>query len=687
MSADRLANRLAQETSPYLLQHADNPVHWQAWSPETLALAQDLGKPILLSVGYAACHWCHVMAHESFEDAEVAAVMNELFVNVKVDREERPDIDTIYQQALALLGEQGGWPLTMFLTPAGEPFWGGTYFPKTPRFGRPGFPDVLRQVAMIHSQQQDKVAGNVAKLKEAMVKLSTPEPGSDIPVALIDEVAKRLAREVDPFLGGIGRAPKFPQPTLLLLLWRAWQRTGLVPFSRGVRLSLDQMCQGGIYDHLTGGFARYATDDAWLVPHFEKMLYDNGQLLELLAIVAREVESPLYRSRIAETVDWTLQRMITPTGAFAASYDADSEGEEGKFAVWTEAEIDAALADFPETDRALFKRLYDVTPEGNWEGRTIPNRSARLELETEEVEARLAAMRAALLAARDRRVQPGWDDKVLADWNGLMIVGLVEAGITLSRADWIAAARKAFDAIVQTHDTGDGRLHHSYRQERAAHPAAAEDYANLIRGGIRLHEATGDPAILDQARRWTKVLDAHYWDPAAGGYFTSADDTTDVIHRTKSAMDNAVPAANGTMAIALSRLWLLTGETGYRDRAEALVQAYAGEVARSLAPLASLLNGAELLHGARQVVIVGEGGEALRDLALRAAGPDRVVQWVAPGALPQGHPAAGKQPVEGKPAAYICDGPVCSLPITDSDQMIDRLARPLGETGDASQPD
>ncbi|NQW11898.1 MAG: thioredoxin domain-containing protein, partial [Alphaproteobacteria bacterium] len=634
-------------------------------------------KPILLSVGYAACHWCHVMAHESFENPEIAAVMNELFINIKVDREERPDIDALYQQALALLGEQGGWPLTMFLTPDGEPFWGGTYFPNTPRFGRPGFTDVLRQVAGVHQEQPDRVRENVGKLVEGLAKLATPEPGAGIDLAVTDAVAKRLVREIDPFWGGLGGAPKFPQPTLLLLLWRAGQRSGLEPYRHAVTLTLNAMAEGGIYDHLGGGFARYSVDEEWLAPHFEKMLYDNAQLIELMAIVGRDTGSPLLAQRVAETVAWLEREMLAENGAFAASYDADSEGEEGRFYVWSAAEIDSVLSEFDPDLVARFKQVYDVRPTGNWEGHTILNRRRLAGSVDAETDTALAPCRAALFEHRKDRLWPAWDDKVLADWNGLAIAGLAEAGGSFTRPDWLALARRAFDATVAALGHDDGRLHHAWRRGRAAHPATVDDYAALMRAAIRLYEATADVALLNRALSWVSTLDRHYRDAVHGGYFATADDTTDVIQRGKTAMDNAVPAGNGVLVEVFARLWLLTGDGAYRDRAETIVRAFAGEVARRLSPLASLLLGNELLIGGRQVVISGTGSEAnmLHTAALAAPGPARVVQRLDDtSTLADGHPAAGKTPIDGKAAAYVCDGPVCSLPLTDPAALRDRLA-------------
>jgi uncharacterized protein len=667
-------NRLGEETSPYLLQHKDNPVHWQPWSADTLAAAKAADKPILLSIGYAACHWCHVMAHESFENPHIAARMNDLFVNIKVDREERPDLDAIYQHALALMGEQGGWPLTMFLTPDGEPFWGGTYFPPEQRWGRPGFAQVLEAISNAYGQKRDDVAKNVVTLREALQKLGRPERGGEIGPELLDRIAERLLREVDQLHGGIGTAPKFPQTGILELLWRAWKRNAQPPYRDAVVKALDAMCQGGIYDHLGGGFARYSTDARWLVPHFEKMLYDNAELVELMTLVWQETKSPLYRERIEETLGWVSREMATPEGGFASSLDADSEHEEGKFYVWSEAEIDAVLGD----RAALFKRFYDVTPEGNWEGKNILNRSKMPERADAGIESELAACRALLLQAREHRVRPGWDDKVLADWNGLMISAMANAGAVFDRPEWIEHARRASDFIRREMIGADGRLLHSWRAGRARHPASVDDHADLCRAALALHEATDDTDFLKQARDWAAVLDRHYWDDAEGGYFFAANDTTGLIARAKTASDSAVPAGNGTLVGVLSRLAILTGEDAYRRKAEAIVETFSGEVARNFFPLATLLNNVELLQKPLQVVVVGEGTDpafqSLRRATYAVSLPNRIVLSLRPGAsLPANHPAAGKDLVEGRPAAYVCEGPLCSLPITEPQELRRRL--------------
>jgi uncharacterized protein YyaL (SSP411 family) len=669
-------NALADETSPYLLQHKDNPVHWQAWGPAVLAAAQAADKPILLSVGYAACHWCHVMAHECFEDPTIAELMNTLFVNIKVDREERPDLDAIYQHALALLGEQGGWPLTMFLTPEGEPFWGGTYFPPTPRWGRPGFPEVLRAIDTAYRNERAKVQQNVGALKSALRRLASPERGEALSIEETDRIAERLVREVDPFNGGIGEAPKFPQTGFIELLWRAYKRTRQEPFRKAVELTLDHISQGGIYDHVGGGYARYAVDQRWLVPHFEKMLYDNAQLLALSTLVWQDTERGLYALRVAETVEWVAREMLTPDGAFASSLDADSEHEEGKFYVWSEAEIDRLL----DARAPRFKDIYDVTAAGNWEGHTILNRLRHLELADPATEAELASCRALLLEARATRVRPGLDDKVLADWNGLMIAALADAATVFERPAWLDLARNAFAVITTEMSDGDGRLFHAWRAGVKRHRAILDDYANMARAALALHEATGDEAYLTAARRWVAIADAHYWDDAGGAYFFTADDADALIIRSKTAQDNPNPSGNGVMVGVLARLFYLTGEDAYRTRAERIVAAFAGDLRRQIFGFATLINGNELLQRAVQIVIRGRRGEADTDALRRAVIgvglPNKVVALVPPDReLPAGHPAFGKGCIEGRATAYVCEGPVCSVPLVDPSALAADLAR------------
>ncbi len=661
-----MPNALASETSPYLLQHKDNPVAWRPWGADAFAAARAENKPVLLSVGYAACHWCHVMAHESFEDSQTAALMNDGFVNIKVDREERPDVDTIYQSALAMMGEHGGWPLTMFLTPGGEPFWGGTYFPPEPRYGRPAFRQVLQGVGAAWRDQQDQINHNVAALKDALRRQAEAPDPEGLDPDLLDAAANQLLTFLDPTWGGLQGAPKFPQPSIFRFLWHAYRRTGDEAMGQAVTLLLDRMCQGGIYDHLGGGFARYATDAQWLVPHFEKMLYDNAQLLELLTAAWRHTRSPLYAERISETIGWLMREMTAEHGTFAASLDADSEGEEGKFYVWGAAEIDVLLTS--EQAQAV-KRLYGVSAAGNWEGRNILHRNHQGGTE----DSGIAAANQVLWQARERRVRPGRDDKVLADWNGLTIAALAEAGFAFDRSDWLAAARSAFDGIRTLLGAPDGRLGHAYCRGRRLDAAMLDDYAAMARAAISLYEITADAAYLAQAQAWVRTADEHYWDKAGGGYFFTSDDASDLIVRTKAAHDTAVPSGNGLMAEALAKLFYLTSEDRYRQRAETTIGTFSGLVRRQFANMGTLLDAYEFLSAPTQVVVVGDAPDLLRCLAETDV-PRRLLQQVsADAALPPGHPASGKGLVDGKPAGYVCRGPTCSMPATTPDELRTRL--------------
>ena len=656
-------NRLAQETSPYLLQHKDNPVDWWPWGPDALKEAQRANKPILLSVGYAACHWCHVMAHESFEDDATAKVMNDLFVNIKVDREERPDIDQIYMSALHLMGEHGGWPLTMFLTPAGEPFWGGTYFPKTSRYGKPAFVDVLQNVARIFRDDPKSIDQNRTALMERLTASARPQGRVVVGRAELDRAAQQLGGIIDPIHGGTRGAPKFPQPMLLEFLWRAGQRTGEARYFNADELTLERICQGGIYDHLGGGFSRYSVDERWLVPHFEKMLYDNAQLLELLALAWQHSGKELYRVRARETVGWLAREMTTEEGAFCASLDADSEGEEGKFYVWSSAEITDILG--PD-DAEFFDRHYDVTPEGNFEGHTILNRLARVPA-TEADEARLATLRARLFAVRERRVRPGLDDKVLADWNGLMIAGLANAGVAFREPTWLEMAARAFLCIVSRMHHGD-RLGHSWRAGKLLYPGLASDHANMLRAALALHEATGEAGYLERALAWQATLDRHYANHNTGGYFLTADDAEGLVVRPNSTADEATPNPNSVSAHNLIRLALVSGQDAWRVQVDKLFDGVLPLAADNLFMHLGLFNALDLRLRAAEIVVAGEGrdAEALVDAALQLPVDDRIVlRAPSAGALPTNHPAQEKMKAVAGAAAFICVGERCSLPVKE----------------------
>ena len=666
-------NRLAHETSPYLLQHKHNPVDWWPWGPPALAEAQRTNRPILLSVGYAACHWCHVMAHESFEDGATAAVMNELFVNIKVDREERPDIDHIYMSALHHLGEHGGWPLTMFLTPAGEPVWGGTYFPNTSRYGRPSFVDVLREVSRMFRDEPANIEHNRSALMGRLAEAAKPANKVTIGARELDSAAAAVARVFDPVNGGFRGAPKFPQCPMLEMLWRAYARKHDNRFAEVVELTLERMSDGGIYDHLGGGFSRYSVDERWLVPHFEKMLYDNAQLIELLALAHARTGKLLFATRARETVGWLAREMTTFEGAFAASLDADSDGEEGKFYVWSLAEIEQVLG---KEDADLFARHYDVTAAGNFEGHNILNRLRR-EPPDDATENRLASMRASLLAVRDLRVRPGLDDKVLADWNGLMIAGLVNAGLLLDEPSWIDMARRAFDFIAREMTRGD-RLGHSWRDNKLLFPGLSSDFAAMIRAALALHEATGEGSFLEHAIAWQGALERHYADPA-GGFYITADDAEGLVVRPKSTTDDALPNPHGLTAQNLVRLAAFTGDDEWRRKADALFDALLPAAAESLYSHLSLLNGLDLRLRAAELVAVGREVTRFAAAALKVPFTDRMVLRARrEDDLPPAHPARAAFANLPETAVLVCVGEHCSLPVTQPEKIAEAVTRTRG---------
>jgi uncharacterized protein len=658
-------NRLAQETSPYLLQHQNNPVEWWAWGPEALAEAKRANKPILLSVGYAACHWCHVMAHESFEDDVTAQVMNDLFVNIKVDREERPDIDQIYMASLHHLGEQGGWPLTMFLTPGGEPIWGGTYFPKSSRYGKPAFVDVLHEIARLFREEPDKIEYNRAALMERLAATARKPGTVTIGIAELDNAARQLGGLIDPVNGGTRGAPKFPQAALFELLWRGGLRGGEARYFAAVDVTLHHICEGGIYDHLGGGFSRYSVDERWLVPHFEKMLYDNAQLLELLVIAHLHFNKPLYRQRAYETVAWLAREMTTAGGAFSASLDADSEGEEGKFYIWSYDEVIKALG---AENGEFFSRHYDVTPAGNFEGHNILNRLKPVP-RSEAEEARLAPLRAKLFTLREHRVHPGLDDKVLADWNGLMIAALANASQMLAEPAWLVMAERAFAFITDRMTRGD-RLGHSWRNGQLKFPGLASDFAAMIRATLALYEATGRQSYLDQALAWQRALDRDYASADTGTYYLTAADAEGLVIRPASTADEATPNHNAVAAQNLIRLALLTGDDAWREKADRLLTAVAPETVDNLYMHMAMLNAVDLRLRAAEIVVTGEGAGADTLLAAARALPplDRIVFHAASAeALPPAHPARAQiAAAKGAAQAFVCVGETCSLPVTDA---------------------
>jgi len=676
-------NLLDRETSPYLLLHKDNPVHWRAWGAEALGEAEASGKPILLSIGYTACHWCHVMNEESFQDAETAALMNELFVNIKVDREERPDLDQIYQTAANTLGHTGGWPLTMFLTPQGEPFYAGAFFPKEERLGQPAFKRVLPEVARLFREQPEPVANTAARVQQTFANLWARDLRGNLDASVLDQMAIRVGQRFDLFYGGLTGAPKFPSTGLVELLWRAHLRTGVQQFLQLALTTLDHMALGGLFDHMGGGFARYSTDERWQVPHFEKMLYDNALLIDLYTLSWQHNRSPLYRDRIEETVNWLLREM-TVEQAFASSLDADQDGEEGKYYLWSEAEIDAALMG---TFVQRFKEAYGVRREGNFQGRNLLQRLGPLAFPLPEAdEALLRKQRELLLAARLKRKPPLRDDKVLADWNGMTIAALANAGMVFRKAPWTAAAIRAF-AFVES-KLGDGdRLYHSWRNGTRHHTGFADDYAQMARAALALWEATNDRRYLARAQAWVHVLNEHFWDSQNGGYFFTPDDSDPLIVRTRAVFDQATPCANGVMVGVLSRLHFVTADNAIRDRANALIQAFSGEVPRAFLSMGSYLNGLEIAMTALQIVVVGQVDNPktheLVNAVLGRSLPNRTLVVADPReSLPAGHPAAGKPMQNGQPTAYVCQRMTCSAPIANPvtlSQVLQLPSRPQGQ--------
>ena len=662
------SNQLAAETSPYLLLHKDNPVHWRAWSQEALDEAAAQNKPILLSIGYTACHWCHVMNHESFTDPETAAVMNEHFINIKVDREERPDLDQIYQTAAQALGNNGGWPLTAFLTPQGEPYFVGTYFPKDDRLGQPPFKRVLEETSKFYREQTGPLAEMTSRVQQVYAQLWARDTRGQLNGAIIDDAAISAGRRFDIFFGGMIGAPKFPQTGLIELLWRGYMRIGAEQFNEIVNRTLFSMTLGGIYDHVGGGFHRYAVDEKWRVPHFEKMLYDNAQIVDVLTLVWQHNRMPLYQRRVEETIGWVLREMMVEDQAFASSMDADSDGEEGKYYVWSEAEIDAALMG---TFAQGFKNVYSVTATGNWEGHNILNRLGPQGgyPRTEADEAMIKRQLALLLAARSKRNAPMRDDKVLADWNGLMISALANAGAVFRNGAWITAAVRAFDFVERALGEGD-RLYHSWRAGKRGKTGFADDYAHMARAAMTLYQVTGDKRYLSRSQAWVAVLNDHFWDIQNGGYFYTADDSDPLIVRSRMIFDQIIPSANGVMVSLLCRLYLTTGDNTYRNRNNGLIEAFGGEVARAYISMPSYLNGLETVMTSMQIVIVGPvTNPKTHELVAAVLGrslPNLTLQVIDPQAkLPEGHPAAGKGMQNAMPTAYLCQHTTCSQPITN----------------------
>ncbi|MDQ3447671.1 MAG: thioredoxin domain-containing protein [Chloroflexota bacterium] len=691
----RHTNRLAAETSPYLLQHAHNPVDWFPWGPEALALAGRTERPIFLSIGYAACHWCHVMERESFEDDATAEQLNRDFVAIKVDREERPDLDAVYMDAVQTMTGQGGWPMSVFLTPDGRPFYGGTYFPNEPRHGMPSFRQVLDGVQRAWHEDRGAVEAAGDRLVQAIDASAggaagvsaTSAPGAD-PGWSMDAAAAELERGFDMANGGWGRAPKFPQSMSIEFLLRHHVRSGDMGSLAVARRSLDRMAAGGIHDHLGGGFARYATDPAWLVPHFEKMLYDNAQLARVYLHAWQLTGETLYRDVALTTLDYMRHNLTTPDGAFASSEDADTEGVEGATYVWRATEIRDILAE----DVPLFAAAYGVTDEGNWEGVTILQRvrtdgelAERFGLRQEEVAATLAEGRDRLLERRRSRPQPSLDQKALAAWNGLAISAFAEAARALGASgDPTAAERyrqvavRAADTILEGLRATEGRLRRSWKDGRATGDGVLEDHTHLAEGLLALYEATFDERWFTAGRDLMEVVISHFGDPA-GGFFDTADDAERLVTRPKGLQDNALPSGNAMAATVLLRLHAFTGEARYRTAAEGALALVAPVASRYPTAFSQWLIAADLAMGpVDEVAIVGPLNDAattaLRSVADGGFRPRQVV-------ASSDDPGRTTVPLmrdrvarDGRPTAYVCRNFTCRLPVMDADALRRELA-------------
>jgi uncharacterized protein YyaL (SSP411 family) len=669
-------NRLADETSPYLRQHAGNPVDWYPWGDEAFAAARAGDRPILLSVGYSSCHWCHVMAHESFEDDEIAGLMNDLFVNVKVDREERPDVDEIYMEAVQATTGNGGWPMTVFLTPDGRPFFGGTYFPNEQRGGMISFPELCRRIDDLWRTRRDDVEAQAGQLTGALGRTALLEPGDQVPgVDALAGTLTDLGRLHDATYGGFGGAPKFPQAMSLDVLLRALaappddERLGgevdRAAIRSVVETSLDAMASGGIYDHLGGGFARYSVDQAWLVPHFEKMLYDQALLTRAYLHGWQVTGLDRYLQVLDETIGYVLRDLRQPDGGFSSAEDADSEGEEGLFYVWTPDQVVAALdGDADLADEVM--AFYGVSPGGNFEGRTILNRLAhRGELERPP---RIEDARRRLFAARETRVRPGLDDKVLTEWNALMLGALAEAAAATGRADWREAAVANGEFLLRELRREDGRWLRSWQANAGArHLAYAADHGALVDAFVRLAEATGEARWIDEARSTADALLDLFWDPERGGVLTTGSDAEQLVARNKDLMDNATPGANSLAAVGLLRLAALTGDSRYRNHADQILRLAGPLAARHPTAFGYLLVAVDLAaHGVDEVVVAGDRPDLVHEVQRRFL-PRAVVAWGERFDSPLW---------EGRDdgAAYVCHDYACQLPVTDVDALGAQLA-------------
>ncbi len=679
-----MANRLKDETSPYLLQHADNPVEWYPWGEEALSRAKQDDKPILLSVGYSACHWCHVMAHESFENAEIAAIMNENFVNIKVDREERPDIDAIYMQAVQALTGRGGWPMTVFLTPDGEPFYGGTYYPPDDRHGIPGFPKVLGAVTSAYRTRRDELVQSAQQLVGRIQTSALGAGEEDLTEDVLRNGYSLLMAEFDWQCGGYAPAPKFPQAMVYDFLLRYHHRSGDAQALKMVETTLIAMACGGIYDHVGGGFHRYSTDTFWLVPHFEKMLYDNALLSSLYLHAYQATNNALYRRVVEETLDYVQREMTRPDGGFYSTQDADSEGEEGKFYVWTPQEIDDVLS---AEDGGVVRRYFGVTDEGNFEGRNIlhlqesPDVIAQeIGLSDEELEAIVRRSREKLYEVRSKRVWPGRDEKVLTCWNGLMLRSFAEAAAVLNRDDYREVAERNATFVLERLRS-NGRLLRSYKDDQAKVLGYLEDYSFFVDGLIALYEATFERRWLDEARSLADSMLELFWDEASDSFYDTGRDHESLVVRPRDLFDNATPSGSSVAVDVLLGLAVLFDNNDYKTKAASLLRALGNVFERYPNGFGRWLCAADFyLSTPKEVAIVGVRedpamADMLRTLFSRYL-PNKVVAGYRPDDLEAvtGIPLLqDKGTIADRPTAYVCENYTCQLPVAEPDALAEQL--------------
>jgi len=666
-----MPNHLIHETSPYLLQHAENPVDWYPWGEEAFEKARRENKPVLLSIGYSACHWCHVMAHESFEDEQIAQLMNENFVNIKVDREERPDLDQIYMSAVQMMTHHGGWPMTVFLTPDAVPFYGGTYFPPEDRYNMPGFPKVLIGVAEAYRDRQDDIRETGTSLVNELKRLSATG-GSDYPIEpeLLDAAYAGIVRTYDSINGGFGGAPKFPPAMTLEFLLRTHARTGNRDALEMVSHTCRKMANGGIYDQLGGGFHRYSTDARWLVPHFEKMLYDNALLSRLYLHYFQVSEEAFARETVEGILDYVLREMTHAEGGFYSTQDADSEGHEGKFFVWTMDEIRAALG---EDDARIFSAYYNITDTGNFEGKNIPNVTRTAE---PEWRASLEESKRKLFGLREQRIKPDRDEKVLTAWNGLMLASFAEAGVVLNRPDYTNAARRNAEFVL-SNLRRDGSLLRTWKDGIAKFNAYLEDYAFLIEGLVTLFETTGESRWLNEALALTDRMIREFWDEDAGGFFFTGKSHESLIVRSKDYFDNATPSGNSVAALVLARLATLTNKESYRNLAIAVLREVGDQIRRYPSGFGYALSAADfLLSTPKEIAIVGKDAadiELLLAETWRRYLPNKVVAPSIAGDTATIPLLENRPLVNDLATAYVCEHYTCKQPVTEISALREQL--------------